>query len=199
MRFLACCFVILLACETAVAQQPQSSLVRRTVESAIEQTQSTLHYDPSYVKLKYPGGDVPMDRGVCSDVIIRAFRSVDVDLQVAVHEDMRRDFTAYPKLWKHSAPDRNIDHRRVANLMTFFQRQGKALPITSNAADYLPGDIVAWDLGGRVLHLGMVVNTSSSSRGRSLIVHNIGYGAKQEDVLFSWRIIGHYRYFHSGL
>src|SRR5258708_3553537 len=131
MRFLACCFVILLACETVVAQQ-QSPFARRTVESAIEQTRSTLHYDPSYVKLKYPGGDVPIDRGVCSDVIIRAFRSVGVDLQVVVHEDMRRNFSVYPKLWKLSAPDPNIDHRRVANLMTFFQRQGKAVPVTWN-------------------------------------------------------------------
>jgi uncharacterized protein len=167
----------------------------QVVTAAAEaQTAVTRYYDPRYVQLRYPLGDPQADRGVCSDVIVRAFRAGGVDLQQAVHEDMRRHFALYPHRWGLRAPDANIDHRRVANLMIFFERHGKAQPISREARDYRPGDVVAWDLGGGLLHLGLV-SAHSTADGDPLIVHNIGAGARLEDVLFQWRIIGHYRYF----
>jgi uncharacterized protein YijF (DUF1287 family) len=155
----------------------------------------TTGYDPSYVKLDYPLGDVPKETGVCSDVVVRAFRSAGVDLQKEVHEDMARAWSEYPKKWGTSAPDANIDHRRVLNLMTYFARQGKLLPVTGHADDYLPGDVVAWDLGNGLDHIGLVTNFWSESEKRCLVIHNIGAGARVEDVLFAWKITGHYRYF----
>ena len=172
-----------------------SPAVKKIVEDALEQTRYTVGYDPSYVKIDYPGGDVPRERGVCSDVIVRSFRKVGVDLQKEVHEDMTRDFAAYPKKWGLSAPDSNIDHRRVPNLMTFFERRGKALAVSSSGADYQPGDVVTWDLGGGQTHIGIVTNIWSDETANYLIVHNIGGGVKVENVLFAWRITGHYRYF----
>ncbi len=173
----------------------ESPVLRKMVEAAIDQTGYTFSYDPSYVKLDYPGGDVPLDRGVCSDVVIRAFRKAGVDLQKEVHEDMARDFASYPNRWGLSHPDPNIDHRRVANLMTYFKRKGKALAITDEARDYRPGDVVAWNLGNGLLHIGIVTNVPGAGDGRYKIVHNIGAGARVEDELFSWQIIGHYRFF----
>lgn len=172
-----------------------SPQARRVVEDAVEQTRYTLSYDPSYVKLNYPGGDVPLDRGVCSDVVIRSFRKVGVDLQKEVHEDMARSFALYPKKWGLARPDPNIDHRRVPNLMTFFERKGKALAVTNNASDYQPGDVVTWDLGGGITHIGVVTNAWSDATGNYLIAHNIGGGVRVENVLFNWRVTGHYRYF----
>lgn len=170
-------------------------MAAQVVASAIEQTTYTRIYDPAYVRIPYPGGDVPRERGVCTDVIIRAFRAAGVDLQVEVHRDMAANFSAYPKRWGLSQPDRNIDHRRVPNLMTFFQRQGKALRMGSSPGGFQPGDVVAWDLGGGVLHIGVVSDVRSEDGQRYQVVHNLGSGAKLEDVLFGWRIIGHYRYF----
>src|SRR5919205_3157776 len=129
--------------------------LRPVIDNAMAQTEQTTIYDPAYVKLAYPGGDLPLERGVCADVIVRAFRKGGVDLQKEVHEDMGRDFAAYPNRWGLKAPDTNIDHRRVPNLMTYFKRRGKSLPVTTNAKDYEPGDVVAWDLGGGLLHIGM--------------------------------------------
>lgn len=173
-----------------------SPLVKQLVAAAIEQTTYTFTYDPAYVKLDYPAGDVPLDRGVCSDVIIRAFRKNGVDLQKEIHEDMARKFSAYPQKWGLSKPDKNIDHRRVLNLMTYFDHQGKTLPITNKPQDYQPGDIVAWRLEGGVTHIGLVTNIFSETNGDGFqVVHNIGAGVKVEDVLFNWQIIGHYRYF----
>ena len=172
-----------------------SPAVRRVVEDAVDQTNYTHTYDPSYVKLGYPGGDVPLDRGVCTDVVVRAFRKVGVDLQKEVHEDMARAFASYPKKWGLSTPDSNIDHRRVPNLMTFFERRGKALSVTTDATDYQPGDVVTWDLGGGTTHIGIVTNVWSDETANYLIAHNIGAGVRVENVLFSWRITGHYRYF----
>lgn len=163
--------------------------------SAIEQTGITTGYDPAYVRLDYPGGDVPQETGVCSDVIVRAFRKTGIDLQKKVHEDMSAAWSAYPQRWGNARPDSNIDHRRVLNLMTFFARQGKALPMTTTRDDYLPGDIVAWDLGGGVPHIGVVSNLVAESPKHFLIIHNIGAGTKAEDVLFNWKITGHYRFF----
>ena len=172
-----------------------SPVLRRVVEDALDQTVYTTQYDPSYVKLDYPGGDVAPEKGVCADVIVRAFRKGGIDLQKAVHEDMGRSFSAYPQKWGLTKPDPNIDHRRVLNLMTYFERQGKALAVSSNAKDYLPGDVVAWDLSNNHPHIGIVTNVLSDETRHYYVVHNVGAGARAEDVMFAWRIIGHYRYF----
>ncbi|HJY78062.1 MAG TPA: DUF1287 domain-containing protein [Burkholderiales bacterium] len=150
----------------------------------------TVTYDPAYVRLAYPAGDVPADRGVCSDVVVRAFRRIGVDLQVEVHEDMTRHFDAYPRAWGLRAPDPNIDHRRVQNLMKYFQRSGRALLA---GARFEPGDVVAWRLPNRLYHIGIVAERRTS-QGRPLVVHNIGQGTKVEDVLQAFDIIGHYRW-----
>lgn len=170
-----------------------TSQIRLAVESAIEQTKRTIEYDPSYVKLAYPGGDLPIERGVCADVIVRAFRSAGVDLQKEIHEDMVRSFGKYPTTWGARKPDSNIDHRRVPNLMTFFSRTGKSVPITKRQADYLPGDVVAWELDNHLLHIGLVTDAVADRTQNYSMVHNIGAGARLEDVLFAWKIIGHYR------
>jgi uncharacterized protein len=162
---------------------------------AIEQTTQTTGYDPSYVKLDYPNGDVPIETGVCADVVVRAFRKAGIDLQKELHEDMKKNFAKYPRKWGARKPDTNIDHRRVPNLMTWFDRQGKTLPITKGAKDYLPGDVVAWDLDKGLPHIGMVSKIKVEGTERYAVVHNIGLGARIEDVLFTWKIIGHYRYF----
>ncbi|HXU36095.1 MAG TPA: DUF1287 domain-containing protein [Blastocatellia bacterium] len=167
--------------------------MRLAVDSAIEQTKHTNEYDPAYVKLGYPGGDVPIERGVCADVIVRAFRGAGVDLQKELHEDMVRSFAKYPANWGARKPDSNIDHRRVPNLMTFFSRTGKSIPITSRQSDYLPGDVVAWELDNHLLHIGLVTDAVATNTQTYLVVHNIGAGARLEDVLMSWKIIGHYR------
>jgi uncharacterized protein YijF (DUF1287 family) len=174
---------------------------QRLVAAAIERTHHVVRYDPAYVRIPYPGGDVPADTGVCTDEIIRSYRSVGVDLQKEVHEDMARNFDLYPRRWRwlNSRPDSNIDHRRVPNLMVFFARKGESLTISGRAEDYKPGDIVAWDLGGGVPHVGLVVDQKSLQNGRYMIVHNIGQGPRMEDVLFNWKITGHYRYFGPAL
>lgn len=163
------------------------------VSAALERTRRRVVYDPSYVVIPYPGGDVPADRGVCSDVVIRSYRAVGVDLQKEVHEDMRKNFSAYPQLWGLTKPDSNIDHRRVQNLMVFFKRHGEVLPITENPDDYRPGDIVCWDLSKNLRHIGIVTDRKSPDRTRPLIVHNIGAGPSLDDMLFDYRIIGHFR------
>lgn len=169
--------------------------------AAIERTHHHVRYDPAYVRIPYPGGDVPADTGVCTDEIIRSYRAVGVDLQKEVHEDMVQNFSAYPRKWHWmlARPDSNIDHRRVPNLMVFFSRKGETLPITLNPADYSPGDLVTWDLGGGVPHIGIVVDRKSPDSGRYMMVHNIGAGPQMEDVLFNWKITGHYRYFGPNL
>jgi uncharacterized protein YijF (DUF1287 family) len=164
------------------------------VAAARRQVGLTVRYDPAYRRLQYPGGDVPADRGVCTDVIIRALRTArGIDLQRRVHEDLASHWDSYPhqRRWNLAKPDSNIDHRRVPNLMTFFKRSGYARRPTSAAADYLPGDIVAWDLGRGILHIGIVSDRQSA--GTPLVVHNIGAGAREEDILFRYIIIGHYR------
>ena len=170
----------------------ESPKIRKIVANAIEQSKITRSYDPAYVKLTYPGGDVPLSTGVCTDVVIRALRSVNIDLQKEVHQDMQRNFAAYPQNWSLTAPDPNIDHRRVPNLMVWLQRQGKALPVTNNPQDYQPGDLVTWDFGGGQQHIGIVTNIRATP-DRLMIVDNAGWGTKVEDVLFVWKQIGHYR------
>lgn len=163
-------------------------------QAALELTKQKVTYDPSYFSIPYPNGDVPANKGVCTDVIIRAYRKMGVDLQKEVHEDMKAHFKWYPKIWGLKTPDKNIDHRRVPNLMTYFERQGADKPITNNAKDYIPGDVVCWNLSGAITHIGIVVNKKSNDGKRYLIVHNIGAGQVLEDCLFDFKIIGHYRF-----
>ena len=164
------------------------------LKSTLELTEQQVTYDPSYFSIDYPNGDVPSDKGVCTDVVIRAYRKIGIDLQKEVHEDMKAHFEVYPKIWGLTRTDKNIDHRRVPNLMTFFSRKGTDKPITANPEDYRPGDIVCWNLGGAVTHIGIVVDKKSKDGQRNLIVHNIGGGQVLEDCLFEFKIIGHYRY-----
>ncbi len=152
----------------------------------------TLRYDGSYRRLPYPGGDVAADRGVCSDVVVRAYRQVGIDLQVLVHDDMTRGWADYPHLWGLRRPDANIDHRRVPNLAAFFRRQGAARAIAGNASLYAAGDVVTWRLPGGQPHIGIV--SSKRVGARPLVVHNIGDGAKEDDILFAYAITGHFRY-----
>lgn len=186
-------------CAFCVAQTAGSAsraeFTRRLVAAAVERTHHTVRYESAYVGIPYPGGDVPADTGACTDEIIRSYRAVGVDLQKEVHEDMVRNFDLYPSKtnWHAKRTDTNIDHRRVPNLMVFFGRKGETLTITNRAEDYMPGDLVTWDLGGNVPHIGIVVDQRTG--GRYLVVHNVGEGPKMEDVLFSWKITGHYRYF----
>jgi len=163
------------------------------VSGARQQVGVTLAYDPAYRRIAYPGGDVPMATGVCTDVVIRALRLQGLDLQKAVHEDMAANFSAYPKQWGLKRPDRNIDHRRVPNLMTWFKRQGMALEIGREAGDYRAGDIVTWDLGRGQTHIG-IVSDRLSAAGEPLILHNIGAGTREEAILFRFPISGHYRF-----
>jgi hypothetical protein len=158
------------------------------------QTEQTKTYNPAYVSLEYPNGDVPISTGVCADVVVRAMRANHIDLQKEVHLDMSQHFSVYPNRWNLKTTDKNIDHRRVANLMKFFERKQKSISITKNENDYKPGDIVAWKLNNGLLHIGMVYNGTNEDR-MPLIVHNIGNGTTIADVLFQWEIIGHYRWF----
>lgn len=161
-------------------------------KAAMTQVGVTTRYDPAYVKLDYPGGDVESERGVCTDVVVRAFRVLGVDLQVELHDDMKRHFEVYPRRWGLKKPDANIDHRRVQNLETYFTRRGKALAVTKDAADYLPGDVVTMDVDGRA-HIAIIATTRSADGQRPNIVHNIGEGTQVEDRLFEFRLTGHYR------
>lgn len=161
--------------------------------AALTLVDASVVYDPAYSQIAYPNGDVPKSKGVCSDVVIRAYRKVGYDLQKLVHEDMRANFKLYPKTWGLKTTDKNIDHRRVPNLMTFFGRKGKTLPITNNGSDYKPGDIVCWSIGS-LTHIGIVVDDKSWFSSRYNVVHNAGWGQVCEDFLFDYKIIGHYRY-----
>jgi hypothetical protein len=185
----------------ASVESRRREFLQRLVAAAIERTHHVVRYDPAYVRIPYPDGDVPADTGVCTDEIIRSYRSVGVDLQKEVHEDMAQNFDLYPRRWRwlRSRPDPNIDQRRVPNLMVFFWRKGESRPLSSRADDYAPGDLVTWDLGGGVPHIGIVVDQKSPQSGRFLIVHNIGQGPRMEDVLFNCKMTGHYRYFGPAL
>ena len=173
-----------------------TSLQQKLVDAALQRTTQQVRYDGSYLRIAYPGGDVPADIGVCTDVVIRSYRALGIDLQKLVHEDMRDNFSSYPskRIWGLSRPDSNIDHRRVPNLQAFFRRHGTELPVTRQAADYQPGAIVSWMLPGNLPHIGIVTNQLAPDTGRPMIVHNIGAGPKLEDMLFSYPITGHYLY-----
>ncbi|MEH8018245.1 DUF1287 domain-containing protein [Rheinheimera muenzenbergensis] len=182
---------------------PQYSLAEtfsdKLVTAALERTQQQVRYDGRYLRIAYPNGDVPADIGVCTDVVIRSYRALGIDLQQLVHEDMRADFELYPskRIWGLTRPDSNIDHRRVPNLQTFFSRHGTRLAISRQGSAYQPGDLVTWMLPGNLPHIGIVVNKRSDDGQRPLIVHNIGAGPVLADMLFDYNITGHYR-FHPG-
>ncbi len=170
----------------------QSKFCLRLADSSISLTKQIVQYDPTYFKIPYPNGDVPSNKGVCTDVIIRSYRKLGIDLQKEVHVDMSAHFEQYPKNWGMKSTDRNIDHRRVPNLMVFFKRCGDIKKITQNPSDYLPGDIVCWNLGGGITHIGLISNKKVNSGNRYLVLHNIGSGQVLEDCLFDYKIIGHF-------
>lgn len=172
----------------------QADFYSRLADSAHTLTKQRVTYDPAYFRIAYPNGDVPADKGVCTDVIIRAYRKFGVDLQKEVHVDMKANFSKYPKSWGLTSTDRNIDHRRVPNLMKFFSRHGKVKEITQDAKDYQPGDIVCWDLGRGITHIGIVSKKKTADKQRYLIIHNVGAGQVAEDFLFRYKITGHYTY-----
>jgi uncharacterized protein YijF (DUF1287 family) len=189
-----------LLCAFAFAASAHAATdVERVVAAGHAQVGVTVLYDPGYERLAYPGGDVPVERGVCSDVVISALRSVGVDLQADVHRDMRVNFAAYPAHWGLKRPDSSIDHRRVPNLETYFRRRGMSLVVTSDASAFLPGDIVSWRLDSGQPHIGIVSNRRSADRRRPLIIHNIGAGTQVEDALFEWKPVGHFRYFSASV
>ena len=177
----------------ALDQSHNSPFVQKLVQAALDRTKQWVIYNPAYFKISYPAGDLPAYYGVCTDVVIRSYRALEIDLQKEVHEDMAKSFSLYPKMWGLKGTDTNIDHRRVPNLMVFFKRKGLELPITKNPKDYQPGDIVTWKLNNGAFHIGLLVPGDSGS-SRPWVVHNIGYGDRREDVLFEWEILGHYRY-----
>jgi uncharacterized protein YijF (DUF1287 family) len=185
------CFLAALAATSHAEVTPARSLVN----AARAQIGVTLRYDPSYQRIAYPGGDLPLERGVCTDVIIRAYRSLGIDLQKLVHEDMRAHWNTYPHpaQWKLKRPDTNIDHRRVPNLAAFFRRHGTTIAASRDPQNYRPGDLVVWELPYGLPHIGIVADRTSAA-GTPLVIHNIGSGAKMDDVLFAFTITGHYRY-----
>jgi len=198
--------ILLLAVAGVIVAQPggqrstadlRHDFLIKLASAAVERTHHVVRYDPGYTHIGYPGGDVPPETGVCTDEVIRAYRALGIDLQKEVHEDMVRNFDLYPSraIWRLEHPDTNIDHRRVPNLRVFFSRKGEVVPVTQRAEDYQPGDLVTWDLRGGLAHIGMVVDQKAPAGSRFMIVHNIGQGPKMEDVLFDWKITGHYRYF----
>ena len=189
LRILPALLLLWLGQQGALAASPPAQLVA----AAKTQIGVTLRYDPRYEKLAYPGGDVPQERGVCTDVIIRAYRQLGLDLQALVHRDIAGHWNAYPKSWGLKGPDRNIDHRRVPNLATFFTRQGASLPVGKDPRAYRPGDVVTWDLPPRMTHIG-IVSDQRSPDGVPLMIHNIGSGTKMENMLFEFPITGHYRW-----
>jgi len=188
------CCILLISIGISANLSGQDNFAAKLSKAALDLTQQHVDYDPTYFSIPYPNGDVPVSKGVCTDVIVRAYRKVGIDLQKEVHEDMVKNFSLYPKRWGLKKPDKNIDHRRVPNLMVFFQRHGTTLPKSLQATDYQVGDLVCWDLGGGITHIGIVVDKKSGDEKRNLIVHNIGNGQELSDCLFQFQIIGHYRY-----
>ena len=184
---------------TVPAPIPRENLapnIRRILDHARQQTKITTGYSQEYFVIGYPNGDPPAETGACTDVVVRAFRAADVDLQKEVHLDMSANFSKYPSKWGLKTPDTNIDHRRVPNLQTFFTRRGKSVPVTRNSADYQPGDVVTWNLDGKgMTHIGLVSDIWNETTGRFYIIHNMGWGTRVEDRLFEWQLTGHYRFF----
>lgn len=169
------------------------SFATKLAHAALDRTRHVVRYVPDYVRLPYPGGDVPADTGVCTDEVIRSHRALGLDLQKLVHEDMKKNFSLYPKNWGLKKPDPNIDHRRVPNLMTFFKRKGASLPVTQNPEDYRPGDLITCTVPPHLPHIALVVPAPDGGT-RPWIVHNIGRGPKMEDLLFGFPLTGHFRW-----
>jgi uncharacterized protein YijF (DUF1287 family) len=186
--------VIIILFNVVLVAKSQSNFAEKLSDAALELTNQNVRYDPTYFSIAYPNGDVPSDKGVCTDVVIRAYRKLNIDIQKNVHEDMKKNFSLYPNKWGMKHTDTNIDHRRVPNLMTYFSRHGKTLVQSTNISDYKQGDIICWDLGNGILHIGIVVNKKSNDGLRYMVVHNIGNGQELSDCLFSYKIIGHYSY-----
>jgi uncharacterized protein YijF (DUF1287 family) len=186
---------LLSAIVLAVLSAAASASATGLVAAARSQVGVTLSYDPRYERLAYPGGDVPLERGVCTDVVVRAYRKLGADLQVLVHQDMKQAWDVYQKKgrWQMKAPDRNIDHRRVPNLATFFVRHGSSLPVSKDGVNYKPGDIVTWMLPGNLTHIG-IVSDRQTAGGVPLVIHNIGAGTREENILFAYPVTGHYRW-----
>lgn len=176
------------------AQDTRLPHADRLAAAAMERLSHTVVYDPAYVRIPYPMGDVPARQGVCTDEVIRAYRTLGIDLQRLVHEDMRANFDRYPRRWGLTRPDTNIDHRRVPNLQTFFTRKGQTRPVSRNGTDYKTGELVTWMLPGNLPHIGIVTGARSADGQRPLIVHNIGRGPQLEDMLFAYPITGRYVY-----
>lgn len=168
----------------------------KVASAAVALTEDEVVYNGAYFSIPYPNGDVPQPYGVCTDVVIRTYRKLGVDLQKEVHEDMKAHFNDYPQLWGLRSTDTNIDHRRVPNLRTYFTRKGASIAVTKNESNYKPGDIVSWVLNSGLTHIGIVSNQKVPATNRYYIVHNIGAGQVLEDCLFSFKITGHYRYEH---
>ena len=204
-----CCLLLVFLLPTArlattsanpLAQVPTPEKAKNTrflirlVEAARQRTRKHVTYDGRYISIPYPMGDVPDNIGVCTDVIIRAYRTLNIDLQERVHRDMKRAFARYPKRWGLKRPDSNIDHRRVPNLQTFFTRHGQKLKISSNPKDYRPGDLVTWKLAGRLPHIGIVSDRKAADGKTPLIIHNIGAGPVEDNILFAYPVTGRYRY-----
>lgn len=194
-KLLSVIFLFVSLVVAAIAQETAPDRGKAIAAAALERTFHDVIYDGSYLQIPYPGGDVSNDRGVCSDVVVRSFRSVGTDLQVLIHEDMSAAFDSYPAIWGLTRPDPNIDHRRVPNIRRFLERKGAALPLSRLARDYAPGDLVTWNIdpSGSLPHIG-IISEQTSPQGTPLIVHNIGRGPKLEDVLFDFEMTGHYRY-----
>ncbi|OHT44708.1 DUF1287 domain-containing protein [Flavobacterium tructae] len=197
--------LLLLSCnqkegKTAVAESLSSGITKtfpeKLSDAAISIIDPSIDYDPSYFKIDYPNGDIPKNKGVCTDVIIRSYRKLGIDLQKEVHEDMLENFSDYPNLkkWGMIKTDTNIDHRRVPNLEVFFERKGTKLPLSQNAKDYKTGEIVTWIINNKLPHIGIVTNKKSRDGKRNLIVHNVGRGQLLEDCLFEYKIVGHFKY-----
>lgn len=163
-------------------------------KAAISIIDASIKYDPTYFTIEYPNGDVPKNKGVCTDVIIRSYRKLGIDLQKEVHEDMKSNFLDYPKIWGLKKTDTNIDHRRVPNLETFFTRKGKKLEVSDDANNYKTGEIVTWIINGKLPHIGIVTNKISADGERPMLVHNVGNGQVLEDCLFNYKIVGHFKY-----
>lgn len=186
--------IILLFIFSSLYLNAQDNFHQKLADAAFELTKKHVIYDPAYVIIDYPNGDVAANRGVCTDLVIRAYRKLGIDLQKEVHEDMKANFSKYPNNWGLKRPDKNIDHRRVPNLMTFFSRYGETKKISQDPSDYQPGDIVCWNLSRGMTHIGIVSDKKTRDGKRYKIVHNIGFGQVLQDCLFEYEIIGHYSY-----
>ncbi|MDR7209062.1 DUF1287 domain-containing protein [Flavobacterium piscis] len=209
MKYTSVLLIIILSCSCSqkeknktlsfVTKQTTNTFGEKLSNAAISIIDPSIDYDPAYFSIKYPNGDIPPNKGVCTDVIIRTYRKLGIDLQKEVHADMKANFALYPNLkkWGMTKTDTNIDHRRVPNLEVFFERKGTKLPLTHNAADYKTGELVTWMINGKLPHIGIITNKKSEDGKRNLIVHNVGGGQVLADCLFEYKIVGHYSYTNS--